>query len=103
MAEIRPEGTSTLLSPGLRAPGMPDVDMASGLVFGSGSSSLWFFQQTPLTAWPAPDNYVLRYVGFAVLGDCLAVWLVPSSGGARWSARRLWPLPVAIRHRAMCG
>jgi len=38
--------------------------MASGLVFVSGSSSLWFFQQTPLTAWPAPDNYVLRYVGF---------------------------------------
>jgi|SRR5277367_297007 len=37
--------------------------MASGLVFVSGSKSLWFFQQTPLTAWSAPDNYVLRYVG----------------------------------------
>jgi predicted oxidoreductase len=42
---------------------MPEVDMASGLGFVSGSSLLWFFQQTPLTAWPEPDNYVLRYVG----------------------------------------
>jgi len=42
---------------------MPEVHVASGLVFGSESSLLWSIQQTPVTARAAPEKYLVRYVG----------------------------------------
>jgi hypothetical protein len=64
--------------------------VASGLVFGSKSSLLWFIQQTPVTARAAPKNYVKRYVGLRRSGSRYR-------HGARSFRSRQFPSPQVMR------